>query len=242
MDRQRLYNEFQSFKKELRELFGDEIHSIYVIGSYLNDDFLDNASDLNSVVIFNKLRFSFVQSLSTLGKKYRKKRIAAPWLMDPEYISRSLDSFPLEFLNFKLLHRTEYGEDIFATLVIDKKYLRLQIEREIKSKLIWLRQGYLSAMGQPPLLADYLKSLAKALVPVLRGICYIYSDDVPVESAEKLFDAMESLLKRKSEPLYKAWLLRNTTRKPSKAEIDSLYESLYEWLSRLSREIDEAVL
>ena len=40
----------------------------------------------------------------------------------------------MEFLNFKLVHHTLYGEDLLAGLEIDKKDLRLQCERELKGK------------------------------------------------------------------------------------------------------------
>jgi predicted nucleotidyltransferase len=242
MKRQELLKEFDGFVEELKGLFGDDIHSIHLVGSILNEDFLENSSDVNSIVVFKNLRFSFVKALAGLGKKYRKKKISAPWLMDPDYISRSLDSFPLEFLNFKLLHRTVYGEDIFAGLSVEPKYLRLQIERELKSKLIWLRQGYLSSMGEPKALTEYLKTMAKGLIPLLRGISYLHQPQVPTTSAEVLFEEIKDTIKREIEPVRKVWQIRQKQYTPSKADIDHLYEDLYGWLTELSKEIDETVV
>ena len=67
--------------------------------------------------------------------------------MTPEYIRTSLDVFPVEFLNFKLIHATVFGEDIFESLEINRMDLRRQCERELKVKLVSLRQGYISSLG-----------------------------------------------------------------------------------------------
>lgn len=239
--KEKLMKDFEAFVNTLKDLFGKDIHSIHVVGSVLTDDFIEGISDLNSVVVFNHLRFDFVERLADLGNTYKKKGISAPWLMDTEYIARSLDVFPLEFLNFKLNHKTIYGEDILGGLEIKKADLRLQIERELKSRLIWLRQGYLSTMGEPKGLVQYMKTMMKSLLPVLRGLCYLYTDEVPVNSAEDLFRKLSEVTGREIVPLRKAWQLRSEGSILNKQEINHLYETLYEWLSGLSREVDETI-
>jgi len=117
------------------------IHSIHVTGTSLTADFDESLSDINSVVVLNRMDLTFLESLAPLGKKYGKQKIAAPLIMTPEYIDSSLDVFPIEFLNFKLVHTTVSGEDLLAALEIDQMDLRLQCERDIKSKLIWLRRS-----------------------------------------------------------------------------------------------------
>ena len=89
----------------------------------------------------------FLDLLAPLGKKYGKKQIAAPLIMTPKYIDESSDVFPMEFLNIKLLHYPVFGNDIFKNLEISASYLRRQCERELKARLIGLRQGYISAAG-----------------------------------------------------------------------------------------------
>ena len=123
------------------------LHSIHIVGSAVIPDYNENLSDINSVVVLNTMDLAFLQFLAPLGKKYGKKRIAAPLVMTPEYIRTSLDAFPVEFHDFKLIHKTVYGEDLFKSIELSRQYLRLQCEREIKVKLIGLRQGYLSSLG-----------------------------------------------------------------------------------------------
>ena len=60
--------------------------------------------------------------------------ISAPLIMTPDYIQKSLDVFPVEFLNFRLIHHTLLGKDILGELEIDRGNMQRQCEREIKGE------------------------------------------------------------------------------------------------------------
>ena len=123
---------FKPFQDEILKSHKDNIHSIAITGSALTDDFDPEKSDVNSVLVLNKMDLGFLEVLASFGKTYGKKGISAPLIMTPEYIKHSLDVFPIEFLNIKLLHETLFGEDLFQHLLIERKDLRLQCERELK--------------------------------------------------------------------------------------------------------------
>ncbi len=152
----------------LRE-HASNIHSFHVVGSAAVPDYNEKISDINSVVVLHNMDLQFIRFLAPLGEKYGKKRIAAPLVMTPEYINRSLDAFPVEFLDFKLVHKTVYGHDLLQDLQITMPNLRLQCEREIKTKLIGLRQGYLSSLGKKKLVAAVLVRLLHRLHGALPG-------------------------------------------------------------------------
>jgi uncharacterized protein (UPF0335 family) len=128
----------------------------------------------------------FLELLANLGKKYRKKRIAAPLIMTPEYIMKSLDVFPLEFLNIKLLHKTILGEDLFGNLAINHSNLRLQCERELKVRLIGLRQGYISCLGNSKMLMDMFIQSFSGYIPLFKGIILLLGNEPPVTNPDVL--------------------------------------------------------
>ena len=161
---------FKLFQDEILRSYKDNLHSITITGSALTDDFVSGKSDVNSVFVLGEMDLKFLKILAPLGKKYGKKRIAAPLIMTPEYIKTSLDVFPMEFLNIKLLHKTLYGEDIFESLKIDPSDLRLQCERELKVRLIGLRQGYLSCSGDEKILADMFIDSFSGYIPLFKSI------------------------------------------------------------------------
>lgn len=177
---------FKPFQDEILKSHKDNIHSITITGSALTDDFDPEKSDVNSVLVLNKINLRFFEVLAPLGKTYGKKGISAPLIMTPEYIMRSLDVFPIEFLNIKLLHETIFGEDLFQNLLIDRPDLRLQCERELKVRLIGLRQGYISSVGDAKILTDLFINTIAGYIPLFRGIILIFGKEPPLKNEDVL--------------------------------------------------------
>jgi len=65
--------------------------------------------------------------------------------MTPTYIHKSLDVFPIEFLNMKLFHQTVFGEDIFQDVNIKNSNLLCWFFQIKKTGIIFrstlLREG-----------------------------------------------------------------------------------------------------
>jgi hypothetical protein len=177
---------FKPFQDEILKSHKDNIHSITITGSSLTDDFDREKSDVNSVLVLNQMDLGFLEVLASLGKTYGKTGISAPLIMTPEYIVHSLDVFPVEFLNIKLLHETLSGEDLFQNLEIDRKDLRLQCERELKVRLIGLRQGYIASMGDVKILSDLFVNTISGYIPLFRGIILILGKEPPLRNDDVL--------------------------------------------------------
>ena len=177
---------FKPFQDEILQRHKEIIHSITITGSALTNDFDPEISDVNSVFVLHAMDLEFLEFLAPLGKTYGKKRIASPLIMTPEYILNSLDVFPMEFLNIRLLHETIFGEDIFQNLVIDRSDLRLQCERELKARLIGLRQGYLSSSGDAKILTDLFINTISGYIPLFRGIILILGKEPPTRNEDVL--------------------------------------------------------
>jgi hypothetical protein len=177
---------FKPFQEEILKHHKDKIHSITITGSALTDDFDSATSDVNSVFVLHSMDLNFLEFMAPLGKTYGKRRIASPLIMTPEYILNSLDVFPMEFLNIRLLHETVFGEDLFQNLVIDRSDLRLQCERELKVRLIGLRQGYLSATGDAKILTDLFINTIAGYIPLFRSIIHILGKEPPLKNEDVL--------------------------------------------------------
>ena len=102
------------FLDEVLAGYQEKIHSVYVTGTAITEDFDEKISDVNTLVVLKEMDLGFLELLAPLGKKYGKHKVAAPLIMTPDYIKSSLDVFPLEFLNFKLIHAAVFGEDLRA--------------------------------------------------------------------------------------------------------------------------------
>ncbi|MBC8412987.1 hypothetical protein H8E50_04885 [bacterium] len=225
------------FFQDLIAKYASNIHSLYVTGTALNQDYNEKKSDINSIIVLKKMDLKFLEFLAPLGKKYKKQTVSAPLIMTPEYITTSLDVFPIEFLNFKLLHTAVYGENILENLQLTNNDLRHQCERELKVKLIWLRQGYLSSMGDRKALNEAFVSSITNYIPLFRGIIMLLGEEPPVRQA----DVISTLGKKTNTDtgIFER-LLREKHGKASLSieELNSMFEDYYAATERLVGIVD----
>jgi len=226
------------FFEEILGSFEEKIHSIHVTGTALTDDFDEKVSDVRSIVVLKQMDLKFLELLAPLGKKYGKKKVSAPLIMTPDYISSSLDVFPIEFLNFRILHKTAFGKDILQEIVIDLGDLRHQAERELKSRLIWLRQGYISSMGDAGLLTEGFISSISDYIPLFRGIIRLFEADPPSGHTDVL-SKLSDVTGVNTDVFARLLRAKHEKTRFSAAELETIFEEFYHATERLGKIVDD---
>ncbi|NOZ55797.1 MAG: hypothetical protein GXO73_03275 [Calditrichaeota bacterium] len=156
--------------EDLRKIFGDDLVSVALYGSAVRGDYRPGHSDVNFFVVLEPQGFDKLERAFAFVKKWGKRGVAVPRFVTEDYIRRSLDSFPVEFLGLKLWHRTVYGRDVLADLEIDSGDLRLQCERELKGKLLHLREGFLATLGKRRALEHLIRVSLPSFSSVFEGL------------------------------------------------------------------------
>lgn len=135
------------FSSEIKNACLEELESIIVYGSVARSDYKEGVSDINFLIVVKKVHFGILLKISSIYKKWEKENIAIPLVIDSSYIRTSLDVFPLEFLEMRENSRLIYGSETLRDVDISNYSLRLELEREIKGKLLALRQGIMRYYG-----------------------------------------------------------------------------------------------
>ncbi|MCK5139448.1 MAG: hypothetical protein KAQ85_06375 [Thermodesulfovibrionia bacterium] len=226
------------FFEEILDKYLEKIHSIYVTGTAITDDFDTKISDVNSIFVLKKMDLKFLELLAPLGKKYGKNKVAAPLIMTPEYIQRSLDVFPIEFLNFKLIHTSVHGEDILENIEIKPIDLRHQCERELKTKLIWLRQGYISSLGNRNILTEGFVNSISGFIPLFRGIIILLGKEPPVRQRE-VITALSEAAQINTDVFAKVLKEKHQKMKLSLQELNTIFEDYYTATEKLGAIVNE---
>ncbi len=232
-----LQQKISPFFHEILQSAAPRIHSLYLVGSVLTEDYLEGVSDLNSIIVLRMMDLQFLEVLTPLGGKYGKTGLAAPWVMDPGYIQSSVDVFPLEFLSLKLVHHTLYGEDLLEGLKINRKELQFQCERELLGKLIWLRRIYVSAGGDRKVLAADIVRHFRGYLPLFRGILHLLGQ-APASGVKKAMEQLVNLTGIEIEVFAEIHAIKRNLSKPSKEEISRLFENFYRATERLAGVVD----
>ena len=226
------------FLNEILSGYRERIHSIHITGTAITDDFNEKISDVNSVVVLKEMDLKFLELLAPRGKKYGRHKVAAPLIMTPEYIHSSLDVFPIEFLNFRLIHSTVFGEDILEDLVIDRMDLRRQCERDLKTKLIWLRQGYISSQGNKKLLTEGFVTSITGYIPLFRGIIHLFGKIPPVGQSD-VITALAAESHVNTDVFAKVLREKHEKTKFSIDELNTVFGNYYAATEKLGKIVDE---
>lgn len=223
--------------EEMLKEHGSNVHSFHIVGSAVIPDYNEKLSDINSVAVLHNMDLKFISFLAPLGRKYGKKHIAAPLVMTPEYIHQSLDVFPIEFLDFKLIHKTVYGHDLLTVLHISMHNLRQQCEREIKTKLINLRQGYISSLGKKEHLATVLVRSITGSMALFRSVIFLLGKEPPVSRAE-VIKTLGATTEIDTGIFERMLMLKAGLIKPREQELHALFERYYNSLEATGKIID----
>ncbi|MBD3344364.1 MAG: hypothetical protein GF401_04800 [Chitinivibrionales bacterium] len=220
---------------EYKSCYRDKLVSVILFGSAAGGDFDPKSSDINLLIILNKATLQQLEKSGAIQEKWMKKRFTRPLFMDKEYISRSLDSFPVEFLNMRGCYEVLFGEDVLAGLTIKDEDLRLQIERELKGKQLHLMQDWLEVRNKSGKIKDLLGISIHDFAASFRAMLHLKGEDVPRDRLS-LFAAIDKAYSLEKEPLTKTL---QTFQSGDKSKMAAVFPEYAQAIKQLTAIIDE---
>lgn len=163
--------------RDVEAALGEDLLCLALYGSAAGDDWVEGRSDLNVAIVVPRVTFAVLEALAPIVTRWRPKGLAAPAIMDRDYLARARDVFPMELEDIRRQHRVLAGTDVFADLTLDPAAIRRECEVEVRGKLLRLRALFLETADEPePLVALMIESLKSFLV-VLRHWLALLGED-----------------------------------------------------------------
>ncbi len=179
-------NVLEPLIRQLHEIYSDEIISIFVYGSVATSGYDPRLSDINLAVVLKDVSILKLKPALGLVKKALRKKVTAPLFLTPEYIKKSLDTFPMEFMAMKDSRLCLFGDDCLKDIEIKKEDLRRECEYQLKGKLLTIRQAYLEQALNRKGLEKLIKSSFRALMPVFRSVLKMNNGKTPPGDKEEV--------------------------------------------------------
>lgn len=171
--------------EEIKKISGANLHAVVLYGSAAAGDTV-KTSDYNVLVVLEKLDAAALLALSPLCSSWDKEGNPAPLLFAREGLFRSSDVFPVEFSDIIQTHKILHGEDPFAGMKIETDDLRLELEHELKGKLILLRQRFLVTKGSPKEVDALMVSSLSAFLTLFKAVLRLYGEYPPAKKMDVL--------------------------------------------------------
>ncbi len=155
--------------KRLKEFAATNLECVLLFGSAARGDFREGHSDLNVACILQSLTVEELGRLADVVKWWCvEQKEPAPLFFTHEELRQAADVFAIEILDMKQGRRVLYGEDRVAKIEVPMNLHRLQIEHDLRTILLKLRQHYLRAPGNAHELAPALRKSFSGVLTLLR--------------------------------------------------------------------------
>src|SRR5208337_1719975 len=156
------------FVKKLREAAGANLESVILYGSAVAGDYHPEFSNLNLFCVLRDSSFAALQALAPVVHWWKKQKQPPPLIMTRHELERSNDVFTIELMDMKQHHRVLFGEDVLAGLQVPMDLHRVQVEYELREKLLLLRQQLLLSSGDRRRLWELLMHSVSSFVTLFR--------------------------------------------------------------------------
>ena len=130
----------QELVDRLRKAQRERLVAVILYGSAADGDHHEKFSDLNVLCVLSQVTPPALADCEPVFKWWRAFGNPSPLLLSEEEVSTSTDCFPIEFHDMQERRKVLFGRDVIEPLVIDKTFYRAQVEQELRSKMIRLRQ------------------------------------------------------------------------------------------------------
>lgn len=163
---------------------GCSLLSAALYGSAVGEDFVEKKSDINVLLVFDKIDLDLLNALRGVFKKHLPKLKARPVVIDREYIGGSADVFPMEFLEWKERNILIYGEDLLTGIDISLENLRLEIEENLRGKKLRLVQSYFEIQPGKGRIQDFIEATMPNFIVAFRNLLRLCNVPIPGDTKD----------------------------------------------------------
>ncbi len=202
------------FITRIRGAAGSNLESIILYGSAAAGNFTPEISDINILCVLHDASFAALQTLEPVAKWWDNQKQPAPLIMASNEIEHSADVFAIEWLDMRENHRVLFGTDVLANLQIPMRLHRIQVEYELREKLIILRQGFLLSANNEKKVWELLLHSAPSFYTLFRH-ALIALGETPSPNKTETLQALARKIQFDSAAVVEVLELRQRKAKPS---------------------------
>jgi len=152
-------------------------YTAILFGSAARGDYVPGRSDVNLMLIVARADHAELARLRPAFTRWRRAMPVLPLVIAREEWLHGSDVFPIEISDLRAAHQVLRGPDLVAAVQADPADLRRALEKELRGKLLRLRQRYL-AQGEKNL-GEWAGTTVPAIVLFFRCLLALVNRPAP---------------------------------------------------------------
>jgi predicted nucleotidyltransferase len=156
------------FVQKLKAAAAENLKAVILYGSAATDEFHAKHSDLNILCVVGQADAAHLEALHGPVEWWIRRGQRPPLVFTLEELRRSADIFTIELLDMKSRHRILYGENVLAEISVPLQHHSIQVERELRTDWLRLRQAILAAPKKSKVYLELMVSSFSAFAALFR--------------------------------------------------------------------------
>jgi hypothetical protein len=175
------------FVQRLKAAAADNLKAVILYGSAATEEFHAKHSDLNILCLVEQADAAHLEALHGAVEWLVRHDQRPPLVFTLEELRRSSDIFTIELLDMKSRHRILYGENVLAGISVPLHNHSIQVERELRTDWLRLRQAILGAPKKSKAYLELMVSSFSAFAALFRH-ALIALGEAPSETKREAID------------------------------------------------------
>jgi len=165
---------------KLKNALPDQLGAVILYGSAVDQDFAEGFSDVNVLVTLKSADASALKAAAPVIDWWVQQKHPVPVVMSGHELRQSADVFAIEFMDMKQRHRLLHGDDPLAAIDVPREMHRAQVERELRTAVVKLRQAYLMAKTDEAV-SRLMTSSVSSFATLFRHALIVFGQQPPME-------------------------------------------------------------
>jgi predicted nucleotidyltransferase len=216
---------------------GDDLISIVLYGSAVTGDFQEKVSDLNVLCVLKNVGPAQLEKAYPAVDRWMKKKQPAPVLLSLEEVENAHDAFAIEFLDIRAAYRVLHGDDVVAQISVDPPHHRHQVEHELRSMLLRLRERFLALQKDHREVTRLMVDSVPTFSTLFRHSLILSGEEPPVKKRE-IFRQAAQRFSTSATPFETLLDVREGKRRLKDPEIRPLFEDYLAQITRTAEDVD----
>ena len=228
----------EQFTEKLKAALGANLKTVAIYGSAAVGDRTRKYSDINLLIVVERADTAVLKLVAPHSGAWVKDGNKPPVLVMENHIRRSQDVFPIELSDIRDRHRILHGDPASLTAIeVRPENLRRQLEFELRSKLLLLRQGFMEATSRSGSIEDLMGRSLSSLATLFRGVLRLLGERAP-SSTPQVIRSLETRVPIDAEAWEMVWRIRQGERLPRGMTSEQLFDRLMTGLQNAVNFID----
>jgi hypothetical protein len=223
--------------ERVKTVAADNVKTLVLFGSGAAGEYSAGHSDLNILCIVERAGSAELEALHPVAEWWARAGNPPPLVFTMDELRRSADVFAVELLDMKQRHRILLGEDFLEQFNVPMNLHRLQVERELRTDWLRLREAILTAPQKRNVSLGIMLQSVSTFCALFRHALLALGQPMP-ETKRQAVEALATMTGADPTAFFSVLDVREGKRKENKIVVEEALHSYLEFVELVTNEVD----